>query len=104
MLLKVSEPKKYVMYKVLYVPKLSHNLFSVRTAASKGNFIRFRKSRCWIRDGTKRPLGMGTLEDQFYRLNCEAVQPETSSASNAQKEDTSCFRLKISRRTYIVSS
>ena len=45
MLFKVSEPKKSVMYKVLYVPQMSCNLFSVRAAASKGNFVKFGRSR-----------------------------------------------------------
>ena len=34
---KVSKPKPSVMYRVLYVPKLSCNLFSVRAAADRGN-------------------------------------------------------------------
>ena len=39
MMFNVREPKKSVMYKVLYVPQLSCNLFSVRAAASKGNLL-----------------------------------------------------------------
>ena len=86
MLFKVSERKKSVMYKVLYVPQLSCNLFSVRAAASKGNLIRFGQCRCWIRDDSGRLYGMGTLEDKLYKLDCEAVQPETVSTITAHKE------------------
>ena len=43
MVFKVSEPKKCIMYKVLYVPQLTCNLFSVRVAASNSRFpARFR--------------------------------------------------------------
>ena len=38
---KVSDPKRCVMYGVLYIPKLACNLFSLRVAASKGNVVRF---------------------------------------------------------------
>ena len=41
MKLKVGEPKKCVIYRVLYVPKLSCNLFSVRAAVAKGNSVKF---------------------------------------------------------------
>lgn len=39
MLFKVSQPKKSIVYKVLYVPQLACNFFSVRATASKGNFV-----------------------------------------------------------------
>ena len=39
MVFKVSQPKENVMYKVLYVPSLTCNLFSVRAAAEKGNTV-----------------------------------------------------------------
>ena len=37
MLFKVSEPKTTVLQKVLYVPKLACNLFSVRVAVAKAS-------------------------------------------------------------------
>ena len=37
MLFKVSSPKRVTMFDVLYVPKLTCNLFLVRAAVSKGN-------------------------------------------------------------------
>ena len=85
MLFRVSQPKKSTMYRVLYVPQLSCNLFSVRAAASKGNFVMFGRSRCWIRDGRRRLCGMGTLEDKLYKLDCEVVQSETASAATADE-------------------
>ena len=70
MLYKVGEPKKSVMCKVLYVPQLSCNLFSVRSAASKGNFIRFGQSQCWIRDGKEMATGID-LPKQTKLTFCE---------------------------------
>ena len=46
MKLKMSEPKKCVIYRVLLVPKLACNLFSVRAAIAKGNSVKFSKSKC----------------------------------------------------------
>ena len=48
MLFQECDPKRAVLYHVLYVPKLACNLFSVRAAASKGNSVNFNQSRCWI--------------------------------------------------------
>ena len=50
MVFKVSQPKENVMYKVLYVPSLTCNLFSVRVTAEKGNTVNFGFDKCWIRD------------------------------------------------------
>ena len=50
---KVSQPRKSVMHRVMYVPKLARNLFSVRAATTRGNMVKFGHSRCWIRDRFK---------------------------------------------------
>ena len=67
---KVSDPKKCVMYRVLYVPKLACNL---RAAASKGNVVKFSATKCWIRNSKSNLCGMGPLQDKMYQLNCEPV-------------------------------
>ncbi len=54
MYFKVSEPKRCMMHQVLYVPKLACNLFSVRAAASKGNWVKFGRSS--VGSGTQRDL------------------------------------------------
>ena len=82
MLFKVSEPKKSVMYEVLYVPKLACNLFSVRAAASKGNIVKFGKVRCWIRDSKGILRGMGSLMDKLYQLDCESIIHEQASVAS----------------------
>ena len=77
----MSYTKKSIMYKVLYLPQLTCNLFSVRAAASKGNFIKFGHSRCWIRDSDGKLSGMGTL---LYQLDCETITPEQASVAMSQ--------------------
>jgi hypothetical protein len=76
---RVSEPKYSVMYQVLHVPKLACNLFSVRAAAAKGNFVKFGQSRCWIRDSSGRLRGMGSLINKLYMLDCKATPSEQVS-------------------------
>ena len=43
---KENNPKCAVLYSVQYVPKLACTLFSVRSAAAKGNSVKFSKSEC----------------------------------------------------------
>ncbi len=86
---KVSDPKKCVMHQVLYVPKLACNLFSVRAAASKGNCVKFGRSKCWIRNPRGRLLGMGSLVGKLYRLDCKATMPKhTSFVAHNQHEES----------------
>ena len=53
MLFKMSKSKESVIHEVLYVPKLTCNLFSVRAATARGNNVKFGKFRCWIKDRKK---------------------------------------------------
>ena len=46
MLFQATESKKTVLYDVLYVPKLTFNLFSVRAAVSKDNAVEFGLQKC----------------------------------------------------------
>jgi len=61
---------------VLHVPKLACNLFSVRAAVSRGNDVQFGRSRCWIQDGRRKLLGMGSLVGSLYKLDCIPVSKE----------------------------
>ncbi len=88
---KVSDPKRCVMYQVLYVPKLACNLFSVRAAASIGNFLKFGKSKCG------RLLGMGYLVGKLYQLDCKTTTPEYASvaARNQQEESADLWHQRL---------
>ena len=68
---------------MLYVPKLACNLFSVRAAAHKGNNIKFRQSRCWVRSKYSELCSSGSLVGKLYQLNCRPSTKITEHASTA---------------------
>ena len=86
---KVSQSKSNIMYGVLYVPKLTCNLFSVRAATAKGNTVNFGSGKCWIRDGQGSLWGMGQLRDKVYELECECVVPKHERVCVASEGDRS---------------
>ena len=75
---KVSKQKKCVMKNVLYVPKLTSNLFSVRAAVSRGNVVRFGNEKCWIRNVNGKLIGMGSLVNKLYKLDCEPIVQQSA--------------------------
>jgi len=48
MLFPGTKTKKAVLYNVLYVFKLTCNLFPIRAAVAKGNAVEFGPNRCYI--------------------------------------------------------
>ena len=68
----------------MYHNYVAHNLFSLRTAASKGNLVRFGHTRCWIRYYNGKLTGMGTVCDKLYQLDCEAFCCEQASIAIVQ--------------------
>ena len=83
---KVSQPRKSVMHRVMYVPKLARNLFSVRAATTRGNMVKFGHSQCWIRDRFGKLEGMGRMVDKLYQLDCEALPSEMVTVASAQQD------------------
>ena len=75
MLFRGTEAKKAVLYDVLYVPKLTCNLFSVRAAVAKGNAVEFGPDDCCIWDENGKLCGKGSLADKLYRLDCLNTPP-----------------------------
>lgn len=73
MLFQATESKKAVLHDVLFVPKLTCNLFSVRAAVSKGNAVEFGPQKCCIWDGNGKLHGMGSLVDKLYQLDCQVA-------------------------------
>ena len=87
MFLKVSQLKDAAMYNIPHVPQLTCNLFYVRAAACKGNFIKFGHSRCWIQDTDGRlAVWERQLIDKLYRLECKAVHAEAATFTHTQKD------------------
>lgn len=82
MLFQGTKTKKAVLYNVLYVAKLTCNLFSVRTAVAKGNAVEFGPDFCCIRDASGRIREMGSFGDKLYQLGCEVVTASVASTAN----------------------
>ena len=61
------------MTDILYVPKLASNLFSVHSAALKGNVVSFGHKNCWIRNQKRKLIGTGSPFGKLYKLNCEVL-------------------------------
>ena len=69
-----NKTKKGRFYDVLYVPKLSHNLFSVRAASKRGKVMSFNDKKCYIYDEYNNVCGTGTLDGKLYTLHCYPVE------------------------------
>ena len=95
MKLKVGEPKKCVIYRVLYVPKLACNLFSVRAAVSKGNSVKFSKSKCWIQNPSGDLYGTGLLVGKLYQLDCEPISAEHASVALKKQSDLDLWHQRL---------
>lgn len=61
------------LQKVLYIPELSHNLFSVRAAGKAGKTISFNGAHCRITQG-ERTVISGSLNGELYVLDLGAEQ------------------------------
>ena len=85
---KMSDPKSVVMRGALFVPDLACNLFSVRAATAKGNSVRFKETKCWIRDRSGGLLGMGTLSSKLYYLDCKTVVQERAAIARDRQAET----------------
>ena len=64
----MSEPKKCVIYRVLYIPELACNLLLVRAVVAKRNSVKFSKSKCWIQNpsGNLCGIGLSLLVGKLY--------------------------------------
>lgn len=87
MLFQATEPKRAVLYNVLYMPKLTCNLFSVRAAVAKGNAIEFGPKQCCIWDENGKLRGMGSLADKIYQLDCQVVPTGYASVTSSRGSD-----------------
>ena len=96
MLFEDPESKKAVLYDVLYVPKLTCNLFSVRAAVAKGNAIEFDPQKCCIWDQNGMFHGMGSLADKLYQLDCQvAPTVDTAYASVASSQGSDLWHQRL---------
>ena len=61
------------MTDVLYVPKLTNNLFSVHAATTKGNTVSFKYKSCCIHSKSRKVIVTGSSLGKLYRLDCEVT-------------------------------
>ena len=87
MTFKVSSPRPATVYDVLYVPRLTCNLFSVRAATKRGNQVKFGPDKCWVRDSNGQLRGMGKLVGKLYQLECKVRLPAGEHVSVAVNND-----------------
>ena len=59
---------------MLYVPKLTINLFSVLAATSKDNIISFKHGSCHIQNKKGKVIGYGLSLGNLYKLYCTVQQ------------------------------
>lgn len=86
MLFKTSNSQGTVLRNVLYVPKLTSNLFSVRAATRMGNVVKFCQFRCWIRSMHGKLCGKGSLVGRLYELSCGRSTRDNASVATESKD------------------
>ena len=89
MILENNIPRKVTMCNVLYVPKLTCNLFSVRATVTMGNTVKFENGSCRIYDRNGLLLGTESLFDKLYYLKYESITQEYVSVISGQKQSRS---------------
>ena len=95
MQLKECEPNECMIYKVLHVPKLACNLFSVRAAASKGKSVKFSVDKCYIYNRAGNVCGTGSLVDKLYQLDCEPLSSERATVASEQGRDLDLWHQRL---------
>ena len=85
--------RRLVVHNVLFAPKLTCNLFTVRAAAAKGNQVKFGEKKCWIRNNKGKLCGMGSLVEKLYQVNCESTPIIQASVAVQAKEELNLWHL-----------
>ena len=69
--------RRYILKKVLYVPKLDYNLISMSRAVQSGNFVLFNDSGCEFVNESGETTAVGVRRGCLHYLNC-SVKPKES--------------------------
>ena len=75
---------KGVLHRVLYVPKLACNLFSVKAAVAMGKTVKFEDNKCWIHDDKGHLCATGSVVNKLYQLDSQ-VDCEQKAMVSAEK-------------------
>ena len=73
---------------VLYVPKLSYNLFSVASTTRRGKRIEFEDSICKVLSKDRKLIAIGRKRENLYYLNCAQQSKGTNVATLCKLEES----------------
>lgn len=77
--------KRCTLHDVLYVPRLSHNLFSVSMATKRGKTVRFGKANCQVLDEEKL-VAVASKIGELYYLKCNPSHVYSNTAKTQVQE------------------
>ena len=82
----VNQVRKFKLRKVLYVPELKYNLFSVSQTAENGKIVQFDEKGAQIKDITsKETVGTATKKGKLYYVN---IMPEEKVKRRSNRRNT----------------
>ena len=84
-----GKTKTRKLHDVLFVPKLSYNLFSVSKA---GNITKFTKSGCYILEKQHNLIAKASKVGSLYYLDHKPCQVEAHSAKGSETKEDICHR------------
>ena len=87
--MRISQKKDIstLLDKVLLVPKLVCNLFSVRAVTQKGYIVQVGHSSCWVKDSNIKVRGKGRLTNKMYMLiTDEEISMKSHEAKKAEND------------------
>eukprot|EP00794_Sanderia_malayensis_P016299 gene16299-17936_t len=83
------------MTRVLYVPALKINLFSVKAVTDKGMKVEFKDDLCKIFDSRGHLRGLGTVRKKLFILQCEIVEVESANLVNCKSNDVDLWHQRL---------
>ena len=79
-----GEIQSATLSKVLYVPEIKKNLFSVVSCVAAGNNLRFTEKGVQIFNNRKKLVGLGYLRDGLWHLKCAGGLHYANMANSAE--------------------
>lgn len=87
----------------MFVPKIAHNLFSVRMAALKGvDFVVKNNGKQCMFLRNEKLVAMGLQADNLYRIILRAIQPVESSADVYVTSNAESIHVQTIMKQFVV--
>ena len=90
-----NTPMDMTFMRVLYVPSLASNLFSVREVTSKGHSVLFEGDTCRIINQRGKVLGEGTEKGTLFLLNCKPYKVECANVVYKPVNDADLWHQRL---------